>query len=209
MIIAPHMDDETISCAGLIQARRSAGREVIVVVLHTRAYDYGRKDGWRQELPDYQAAKEVLDFHMQSAGRPAKEGEPGTTGYYSLLETVEFMLDKWKPTEVVIPAGDDLNQDHRHLNHVCGIALRPINLSRVRRVLEFFALDGIVRQPSYYVPMSQEMLDTKLRALECYKTESRTEGPRSPVNLTAQARVWGSQCGEEFAEAYRLKYYKD
>jgi LmbE family N-acetylglucosaminyl deacetylase len=209
LIIAPHLDDETISCAGLIQARRREGIDVLVLVVFTRAYFHGQKDGWQQEYPDFLKAKKLLDFVEVSAGRPSTEGEPGKVGYYDLLRKIEWALKNFEPDEVIIPAGDDLNQDHRHLNHVCGIALRPINLGKIDRVLEFFALDGIVRQPSFYLPMTQEVMDKKIEAMACYTTESRTEGPRSPVNLIAQARVWGSQCGAEYAEAYHVKYLKE
>ena len=124
-----------------------------------------------------------------------REGEPATVGYYELLEPIERELREFQPDEVIIPSADDLNQDHRHLNHVCRIALRPINLRNVRRVLEFVGLDGRLRQPTYYIALTRSELELKLSAINCYRRERRElPSPRAPENVEAQARVWGAAC---------------
>ena len=203
LIIAPHMDDEAISCGGLIRRRLFQGMEVAVATIYGRVYDYGREDGSNVERKDFMAARKVLGYD-KFWNFDLREGEPHTVGYYKALEHVEFLLREFQPEEVVIPAADDLNQDHRVLNHVCRIALRPINMGDVFRVLELFAVDGSLRQPTFYCPLSDVQLNAKLDAVAAYTRESRTLGPRAPDNLWAQAKVWGAACGQKYAEAYRV-----
>lgn len=202
LIISPHLDDESISCGGLIQTRPS----VHVAVIHGRKYDYqdaSPKD-ISNELEDFHAASEIL--HFDPSVSLYEEGEPGRVGYYPLLQVVENLLAAEEFTEVVIPASDDLNQDHRHLHHVMSIALRPVNLGSVTRVLEFIALDGVQRVPNYFVPLTEKLVKNKLKAVAAYRRERRTgTSPRSPKNMVAQMRVWGAMCGHEYAEGYRLK----
>jgi len=206
LIIAPHIDDESISCGGLIVRRVSEAGKVWVLVVHGR--HYGNLDPNAQdasdgrELEDFRAAADQLGVD----GRPVlllEEGEPQHHGFYRLLSHVEHFLKTFQPNEVVIPSADDLNQDHRHLNHVAKIAMRPIALGDVKRVLEFVALDGTARRPNYFVALTRSELNLKLSAINCYRRERRgLPSPRAPENVEAQARVWGAACGAEFAEAY-------
>lgn len=209
LLVVPHMDDEVISCGGLVQARVAAGGTVGVLCLFGRVYDYGRDTDDDAEEQDFLTVKKMLGYQHHWLGQ-LQEGEPGTVGYYKCLELIEGALASFVPDEVVTSSPGDLNQDHRHLAHVVGIALRPINLGRVRRVLEFIALDGSVQVPNYYVPVSESMLAAKQAAIAAYRREARTgTSPRSPENVAAQMRVWGSQCGHPLAEAYRVRHMRE
>ena len=209
LLIMPHMDDEAISCGGLIQQRLKAGGDVYVLAVYGRSYDYGREDGTSQEASDFKKVKAILGYQLQGS-RQLKEGEPGGTGFYKALGTIERTLMNFQPDEVVGPGATDLNQDHRHLSHVMDIAMRPINQGRGIRRLEFIALDGVSQAPDYYIPMSSAMLQLKQDAIAAYSREARTgTSPRSPENITAQARVWGAASGFEFAEAYKSKLHKE
>lgn len=211
LIIAPHMDDEAISCGGLIQQRIKQGWEVKVIYVYGRVYDYGNEDGSAQEHEDFRKSVELLGVHRYShPAIPLQEGEPGSSGFYPALQFVEDQMSQWKPHEVVGPSSGDLNQDHRHLSHVIDIALRPINQGNVIRQLEFIALDGTTQAPNYYIPLSGDMLQLKQDAIAAYSREARTgTSPRSPENLLAQARIWGAASGFPFAEAYKSKLFKE
>ncbi len=211
LIIAPHADDESISCGGLIQHRISFGHEVYVLVVHGRVYDYGQEDVLQTQQAEEQDLYKARDI-LRYTGLTTlnwKEGEPTQVGYYALLKDIEKVLSDYKPTEVIIPGHAHLNQDHRFLADVLGIALRPVNLGNVLRVLEFMPLDGTVQIPNYFVGISQHQMEMKLEAIAAYRREARKSGPRAEQNVMAQAMVWGAMSGTGLAEAYRTVFTRE
>lgn len=208
LVICPHMDDEALSCGGLILTRTAdSDAQVRVIVLSGRVYDYAREteeQSYSEEYADFVASMDVLGVKSFSAYN-LPEGEPAKVGYYTPLEIIEKNLQTFQPTEVVIPSACDLNQDHRHYNHVCRIALRPANLGSVVRVLESYAFDSSEGVPNFFVPLSDSMLFLKLLAVSKYRREWR-EGThsRSKENITAVHRVLGAKVGVALAEGYSL-----
>lgn len=215
LVIAPHMDDEAISCGGILQwnsllAGKSNTR---VLTVFGRTYTCNEDPATDQMMQDRQTqhyADALAILGASSAGSLyMREGEPQESGYYRLLKRIEKVLAEEDPDMVVIPSASDLNQDHRHLNHVCKIALRPANLRHVKVILEAHALDGQLERPNYFVRMSADMLKGKQEAIACYTDEVRVAPhPRCPHNVEAQARVVGSLCGNEFAEGYTVHLHK-
>lgn len=207
LVIASHMDDETISSGGLISRRVEEGHEVCIMTLLPRTYDYGKTQVFSEEMKDLREAAMVLGVPGDKVWCVAvgPEGEPAKIGYYPVLKKIERMLEKLVPNEVIIPSDRDLNQDHIHLSHVCKIALRPANLGAVHRVLMALGCDGTTQEANYIVPLHGHHLDRKLEALACYKRESRVGAhPRAPENITAMARHYGVKAGHSFGEPYKL-----
>lgn len=208
LLVMPHMDDEVISCGGLIQHRLAQGAAVHVLCVYGRVYDFGREDAAASEAVDFLQAQKVLGYHHYQLGngtRMLRGGEPGQIGFFEPLEIVEEILHRLQPDEVVGPSRHDLNQEHRMLSHVLEIALRPVNRGKADRILEFHALDGQLRQPNYFLGLTEPQIRIKSEAMEQYRRERRTgASPRSLENMVAQARVWGAACGLEYAEAYSL-----
>ena len=207
LVIAPHMDDEAISCGGLIARRVKREQGVVrVLSLHGRNYThegkvYDQRASDLREQSDFLRSSTTLGF--SPASELFVEGEPSQVGYYALLHRIEKELANFQPDEVVIPSEQDLNQDHQHLSRVCKIALRPMNLRNVQRVLEFVGLDGRLRCPTHFVTLTRSELDVKISAINCYARERREPpSPRAAENVIAQARVWGAASGAQFAEGY-------
>jgi LmbE family N-acetylglucosaminyl deacetylase len=211
LVIAPHLDDEALSCGALIRTRVQQGGSVFVMTLMDRKYHGQRAipSVWRGEVEAFEKAQQILgfgdSFHCQFP-----EGEPQETGYYKMLMKVEEMLGNYEPDEVIIPSDTDLNQDHRFINEICRIALRPANLSSVHHILMARSFDSAFREPTHYLAFDRATLECKLRAVAAYAREARTlPHPRSPENITAMHRVLGSKCGAEYAEGYDVLLRKE
>lgn len=206
LIIAPHMDDEVLGAGVLIQRRLQQGVFVRVVTMMGRRYGYGAmsKEENRQEAVCAEEARKILGY-QEVSHYFQPEGEPGLVGYYRILRLVEENLHYFNPTEVVIPALTDLNQDHRHLNDVCRIALRPANLRKVGRVLAMRAFDPPPSSATYYIAHDGAEFEKKGEALEKYGREWRSGfHPRSWQNIEAAHRILGSRIGAEYAEGFDL-----
>lgn len=214
LLILAHMDDEAISCGGLIQARRERRMyDLGIVTMFGRKYNYGKGYQYEKEQEaDYTKVCEILmGPDRYQVCENFEEGEPGRVGYYQLLESVEHHLRQFRPTEVVTHSPHDLNQDHQHLSHVVDIALRACNLGSVTRILHCLSLDGSSQhQPDYFVKMNSHQLDIKIAAIEAYRTERRaTPHARCAENVVAQSKVWGSRVNSQYAEAFELKLAVD
>ena len=217
-MIAAHLDDEVLSTGGLIRKRVCVGGPEAVRVLALHGRRYPGATPVRQHALD-QEQKEHAKKAMQILGYDEltmygfEEGEPTKVGYYAMLEKIELALEQFKPDEVVIPGAGDLNQDHRFLNEVCRIALRPANRQvgtqegPIRRIIESIAhdrLDGAA-SANWGVVMTDRMVATVQSAMACYEDEVRLPPhPRSPVNIEARYRFYGSHFGFDFVEPYRM-----
>lgn len=217
LIIVPHLDDEVLGCAGLIQRRLARNEaDINIWVAFGRKYPGELPERAAQLMEDQkldaiQAVRVLSEWTGMRDWNPfggplLEEGEPGRVGYYDLLTPLERQLDAFKPDEIVIPSAHDLNQDHRFLNEVCRIALRAGNRGRCIRIMESFGLDVMLPvEATFAIPMSWGMVDRMVDAMGKYERESRTGAhPRSPENLIAQRRFYGAQFGLEYAEPYRL-----
>lgn len=212
LIIASHPDDESLSCGGLIQKRVSEGYQVQILVLSGRVFDYGEQT----VLDTFNDNVEALVKVMRILGGSTfsfhnlQEGEPQQLGYYRVLGIIEKYLREFDPVEVVIPSKHDLNQDHRFYNEVCRIALRAANLGNVQRVLETLAFDAELVTPNYYVPISEDMLDKKIRAVGVYESEKREHPhPRSVRSILAHHTLMGARSGTRYAEAYLVHLIRE
>lgn len=217
LIVAPHFDDESISCGGLIAKRFRQGESVSLFVPYGRHYPGEHQfTSFMTEQDDFWAALAILSGchdNTDLAYGPSRtlgleEGEPGKTGFYRVLESLEVLLETVQPTEVIGPASTDLNQDHKHLHHLVSIALRSYSLSQKPfRRLSFHALDGRPYKPNWFEVLHPSDLQLKVDAVQAYKREQREPPhPRSPDKIRALAEVVGSWCNADLAEAYTLEY---
>jgi LmbE family N-acetylglucosaminyl deacetylase len=219
LVIAAHMDDEVLGAGGLIRKRICCGDTVFVLTVFGRKYPAepgGNEYRIARQFDHWKAAKDVLGY-QEGLALDMEEGEPAHSGYYKLLVPIEQVLTEFAPTEVVIPAATDLNQDHRFLHDVCGIALRVANRvpdpqqGPIKRCLEMFGHDTLGQpDPNYVVPLTDPMVQTVLKAWSCYEDEQRPfPHVRSVQSICSRYRYWGSQFGFSLAEPYRLVFGVD
>jgi LmbE family N-acetylglucosaminyl deacetylase len=206
MVVVAHMDDEAISCGGLILNRaKEYGSDVGVIALFGRKYNYGKDEQHQEEqLEQFHRSCRLLGVRSHFCFN-YEEGEPQHVGYYALLEILERELAMHQPEEIVVPSATDLNQDHRWLSDVCRIALRPANLEKVNRILAWHGVDGTLAAANWFERITPEDLEVKLKAVEYYTRETRgLPHPRCRENIIATHRVVGSKCGFTYAEPYTL-----
>jgi LmbE family N-acetylglucosaminyl deacetylase len=207
LVIVAHMDDESISCGGLILDRLARGQRVMVRTVFGRKYNYGVGEQHKaQQLQDHLNALSVLGV-TEHGWMLLEEGEPSQQSYYEVLRQLESDLHVCSPREVVVHDPQDRNQDHQWLSKVCQIALRPWAWPSVERILMCQGLDGQTHDANWFVPLTRSMVHRKQEAVAQYAQEARTDPhPRSPQNIGAWMRVHGSMCGHQWAEPYRLYY---
>ncbi len=134
MVFAPHPDDETLGCGGLVAHKRRSGADVTIVTM---------TDGGRSH-PDGIPHAELVDLRAQEA-RAAAEAlgvEAGdvlllgfrdgslTDSRRDALQKVQDLLNSAKPHQIFIPfAYPGAPSDHAATNRIVRLAVRNLQLS--------------------------------------------------------------------------------
>jgi len=114
------------------------------------------------------------------------------------LERLERTI---KPAWVFVPARGDLHQDHQTAR------AEALRVFKRAAILEYEILPSAPADfaPNLYVRVTQEQLERKIAAVQCYTTQRHKHYCRPEV-IRAQARFRGAKVGAEFAEAFCLRW---
>jgi LmbE family N-acetylglucosaminyl deacetylase len=218
LVIAPHADDETIGCGGLIARTKAAGGKAYVQVLTVGDLDHydGKDDrvagNTREE--ELAAAMEVLrvddweilikdsDLHLRLDHIPRRD-------LINLFEReARLAIDNVRPTMIAIPA-PSYNQDHEAVFKAAMTACRPhlAELKPFQRVVLVadspqLAWNRDSFKPNFYVDITG-FLDLKLQAFAKHESQQRPSphmGGIDAIRLLAEMR--GREISVGAAEAY-------
>ena len=178
LCVAPHPDDETIACGGLLAFHAERGDVVRILVLTDGAAGGGGPDGGAEAPPQLAeqrraeslAAAEVLglaDLRFLGFG----DGELGRTP--ELVEALKAELEEFGPELVYAPAPSEVHADHRAAAAACASALMA---GPERQVL----LYGVNRPAWGVLFDTTRWLDAKYRALARFESQG---------DLTSKARA--------------------
>lgn len=208
LVFAPHNDDETIGVGGTIAKLAKEGHHVVVCevtkginekalkMIRDEAHEAHRVLGVAEtvflDLPG-------LDLHLT----PTRQKN---APYLDVVKRVN-------PEIAFIPHHGDLHSDHASCADSCMVALRPMNVPSLKALYAYETLSesewNIPDGAHAFIPNSwcdiTETLDTKLKAMKCYKSQIRAfPHPRSIEAIEALSRVRGSSVCMESAEAFIL-----
>ena len=199
LVLAPHTDDESFGCGGLIVKTINEGGEVVILLF---AKNYGNKN-----YNEFYKAIKILGvsrknvIHTQYDDRPLEFDQ---IGIKSIIDIIYSACNSVKPTTVAIPFIDSFHQDHEIVGKASIAALRPHGYIP-DRVLEyeqpFYGVWGFKSfQPNYYVNLSSDQIKKKVEALKCYKSQT------VPTDMViSMAITRGIEIGTRLAEAYILR----
>ncbi len=197
LILAPHTDDETLGCGGLIAKTTKEGGEVYILVF---TYNYGSKDS-----KEFRSAIQKLGVDFSNCTFTFLLDQAlklDQTGIKRIISEIERVCDKFKPTIVAIPFVG-FHQDHEVIGKASMVALRPHGYMPQKVLIYEQPYYGVwttqeVFKPSYYIDITNQ-LDKKIKALECYKSQ------KIPFDMVkAMAQIRGGESGTKYAEAYML-----
>ncbi len=217
-VIAAHPDDEVLGFGGTIARHAEAGDAVHVLILATglaaRADDGASGDTSEDAIEELRArardAATILDVgDIAFADFP--DNRMDSVALLDVVKRVESFLDGSGATIVYGHHEGDLNIDHQIAARAVLTACRPLPGARVRRLFagevlssSEYAAPADRFRPTTYVDISAT-LARKCDALRCYAGELRDwPHPRSVEAVEALARLRGSECGLEAAEAFAL-----
>ena len=207
LIIAPHVDDDVLGCASMIDADAvtlycgvDAFHEVSSEERHREALAVQEARGNAIWWPTTTPCDSVRCHHYETKRAVNEYDVP------SLIADITSAINVYRADEVLIP-WPSYNQDHRAVYEAAMVALRPHDRNYfVRTVLVYegsqvnfwdWAQPGTAFRPNYFVPVD---IESKIALYSLMASQVRPF--RSPEHLRALAAVRGGEIGAEYAEAF-------
>jgi len=212
LVIAPHPDDEVLGCGGTVARHNKKGDEVYLCVI-TKAYTPDWSEEFIENRPKEVArANEILGI-KKTFFLDLPTVKLDTIPQKELIDLIYQCLSEVNPEIVYLPHWGDMNKDHRLVFEASIVALRPLRLEAISRILCYETLSetewGVPLAESIFVPNVYvdiaDTLDDKLKAMSAYPSELRDyPHPRSLEMLKVLAQKRGSEAGLTAAEAFML-----
>lgn len=211
LIISPHLDDEVISCGGLLEAARRAKSSVFILYLcsgKSRQLVTGKTTSVVR-LKELAHLAKLARFRYKVVFDGAEFLTLDHVPQRKIIDPIEDMIEEFRPDIVCIPFHGSYNQDHRAVYTACIAALRPVP----RSVRHFVPMVLVYEEPytwttnggfkpNFYLDISG-FEQKKTKFMRCYASQDRKDPfPRSGDNLVRYARIRGTEIGVRAAEAY-------
>ncbi len=197
VVLAPHMDDETLGCGGVLAA---ADDPVVVFGMWSR-----------DEGIEVEKVASILGFRFTVLYGSEYEARMLTIDRRELVGRLEEVLDEESPARVFIPS-PSYHQDHVVMFEAGLAATRPLSrhgyLAPTVVAYEYpgsaWGYEGRELDLNHYIDITGVM-PAKLAAVELYNNGSQAgRAIIEPEVVTGWARLRGSFVGVEYAEAFRL-----
>ncbi|TDQ55305.1 PIG-L deacetylase family protein [Actinorugispora endophytica] len=220
LILAPHPDDETLGCGGLIRKAKDAGAEVYIQFITVGDTEDNSARGPSTAQERYGEIKEVADFFGWDGWDFAFPGDEyhlklDVLSRFELSNAIErhspLSVTTLKPTVVITPHHTSYNQDHQATAEAVHTALRPSDnrfRHHPRLVLAYEEAADQWRQdtappPNFFVELTEAQVDAKIEAMHLYGSQAHAHPhTRSDLTLRSLAALRGMHVGVPFAEGY-------
>ena len=210
LVIAPHLDDETIALGGTIKKLSKAKMEVNVIIVGGHLPPLYSKKNYLITKKESKNALKILGvkkvFYLDL---PALEFHKS---YYQTINSrINDIMNKLNPTAVFIPF-PDRHIDHRTIFDCAMVNTRPNKKNHPKFVLSYETLSETHWNapyieanftPDFFVNIDETIKD-KVKALNCYQSQIKDNQSRSIQAVQALARFRGSQNGCKYAEGFKL-----
>ena len=221
LVVVAHPDDELLGIGGTINKLvNDYGCQIKVVILGeglTSRADHRNVEKFKSELIQHksniQLAQKELGYQELSV-YDFPDNRFDTVPLLDLIKVIEKEKDLFKPDIIFTHHGGDVNIDHKLTFDAVITACRPLASELVKSIITFETLSGTEWIPSsepkkftpnFYFILSEQNVECKIKAMECYKFEKRDyPHPRSSRAIKNRAEMWGISIGNTFAEAFQI-----
>ena len=203
LVIVPHADDETLLAGGTLHKLSQQGHNIHIAFIRD-SHDTRTRTQllYAKTSAKYLGATDVHYLNITE--------EQISNDFLTLKVAVENIIQTIKPTTILTTFWGDNHQDHRNTFRAVSVACRHHTAPFVETILVGEILSSTeqnigteVFTPTIYVPLSNENMQAKVKAMESYITEKRLHPHgRSAENIYAQATYRGARINTLYAEAF-------
>lgn len=200
-ILAPHTDDGELGCGASIAKHLAAGMKVVYIAFSTCS----------QSLPNH-LKEDTLTIECRAAtaalGIPAAqliffdfEVRQLLLHRQEILEALIELNHQYQPDTVLLPAKNDIHQDHEV------IFKEGIRAFKYSNLLGYELPWNNTRfNPTYFERINEDLLQKKIAALNQYTSQAGKKY-MNPAFIRSLAVVRGLQANTELAEAFEVYHY--
>jgi LmbE family N-acetylglucosaminyl deacetylase len=211
LIIAPHLDDETIAIGGTIKRLTDLKLDIQIIIIggHLPPLYINKKNYKITKKESIKALKILGSKKIYYLDLPAREYHKDH--YQIMNEKIYEIINKLNPKTVFIPF-PDRHIDHRTVFDCAMVNTRPNKKNHPKIILAYETLSETHWNAPYIEPNFvpdffiniDKTIKTKIKALKCYKSQILNNQSRSADSVIALAKFRGSQNGCKYAEAFKL-----
>lgn len=210
LVIAPHLDDETIALGGTIKKLSKSKINVNVIIVGGHLPPLYNKKNYQITKNESKKALKILGVKkVEFLDIPALEFHKQ---YYNEMNIkINKFINNFNPTSVFIPF-PDRHIDHRTVFDCAMVNTRPNKKNHPKFILSYETLSETHWNapyieanftPDFFVNID-DTIEAKIKALNCYQSQIKNNLSRSTQAVKALARFRGSQNGCKYAEGFKL-----
>ncbi len=213
LVIAPHPDDETLGCGGVILRSVAEGHEVhwlIVTEMKTEnGFSETKISGRNEEIK--KVAKEYGFAGVHQAKFPTTRLD--TIPKAQVVEAISSVVASVQPHTIYLPYRNDVHSDHAVVFDAAISCTKTFRYPYVKRILSYETLsetefslrpDDSGFKPNVFIDVTK-FAQKKIDIMKIYAGEmGKFPFPRSEQAMLAQMQLRGSQAGVEAAESFML-----
>lgn len=191
LVLAPHADDAEISSGGTISKFLRERKEVFVIVF-SEAFDekeHIRLGEFYQATAELGIPKKnlfVYNFRDRELGKDRQ----------NILEIMLEIKGLVNPDLVLLPSPEDIHQDHQVVSQEGLRAFKDISIFGYE-----YPWNLLVFRTTCFVPLKEEDLENKIRALAQYKSQ-QNKNYFNPEVIRGWALTRGIACKTKYAESF-------
>ena len=221
LIIVAHPDDELLGLGGTMNkliTEYNVKTHVVILGEGITSRSQSRDtEQWKEQLAihkqNIKSAQKAIGYHSVSI-YDFPDNRFDTIALLDIIKVIEKEKQDFVPDVVFTHHGGDLNIDHQRTFDAVLTACRPMEEETVKSIISFETPSGTEWRansdprhflPNFFVSITEENLNAKIKGMESYEFESRPfPHPRSPKSLIITSQRWGIALGEEYVEAFHI-----
>lgn len=221
LVVVAHPDDELLGLgATMHKLIKSYSCEIRVVILGegiTSRSDNRDTQKWAESLrihkENIESARKAIGY-VSAGVYDFPDNRFDTVALLDIIKVIEREKEEFQPSVIFTHHGGDVNIDHQRTFEAVITATRPLENENVTTIISFETPSGTEWRaatdpkhfiPNFFVEVSENDVDAKIKGMESYEFEKRAyPHPRSPEALKIQAQRWGIVVGKNYAEAFSI-----
>ena len=213
LIIAAHPDDEVLGCGGAIAKHVFQGDEVHTVFMSdgVKSRSQFLEENLKQRMDASKLAQSLLGI-TSSQYLGFQDNRMDSIALLDIIQKLEPVIDKLKPSVVYTHHHGDLNIDHQLTHSAVITACRPVPNFSVNEIYGFEVLSSTewsnsqqsIFKPTFYTDITN-YISKKISAARAYEEEMRDPPhSRSIKHIEILAQHRGYSIGVDMAEAFEV-----